>query len=84
MLHAVAGEDPVLAGVEPHRNRDHDRALGKAQALDDGRARVRVRQRLVELRERLTVERRVPLEFRLDLERLRHAAECSPVYSGVT
>ena len=41
-------------------------------------------QRLVELRERLTVERCVPLELRLDLERLRHAAECRPVYSGVT
>ena len=80
MLDAVAGEGAVLARVEPDGDRDHDRALRKAQALGDGRARVRVRERLLELRERLPVERRVPLELRLD-DRLGHAEECRPEQS---
>ena len=73
MLHAVAGKNAVLARVEPNRNRHHHGALGKAETLDDGRVRVGVRERLFELRERLPVERRVPLELRFDVDRLCHA-----------
>ena len=73
MLHAVPRVDLDLAGVAAHRNRDHDRALGEAQARSDGGADLRVRQRLLELRKRLTEERRIPLEGSLDLDDLGHA-----------
>ena len=73
MLHAVAGEAPELAGVEVDRDRDDCRALGKAEPFRDRRIGIRVRQRLLELRERLPIEGRIPLELRLEADRLRHA-----------
>ena len=64
VLDAVAGEDDAAAVVHPDRDGEHDRALGVAEPLGDGVGDVRVRQRLLELRDRRPEERRVPLEVR--------------------
>ena len=65
---AVAGEDAPRPVVHAHRDADHDRALGIAQALGGGSVHVGVRERLLELRDGGAEERRIPLE-RLLLER---------------
>ena len=62
MLDAVAREDRPLAGVEPDRDADHERALRVAQPLGHELLDVGVRQGLFVLRERRPVERRLPLQ----------------------
>ena len=65
---AVAREDGPAAVVHPHRDADHDRALGIAEALGGAGVDVGVRERLLELRHGGAEERRIPLE-RLLLDR---------------
>ena len=76
VLHPVAGEDDARAVVELDRARDDDRPLGVAEPLGDPRVDVRVRDGLVELRDRRAVERRVELEVgeRRDVLCARHGA----------
>ena len=62
MLDAVAGEDDAALVVEPDGDREHDRALGVAQALGDRVRHVRIGQGLLELGDGGAEERRVPLE----------------------
>ena len=74
VLHPVAGEDDARAVVELDRARDDDRPLRVAEPLRDPRVDVRVRNGLVELRDRRAVERRVVLEVgeRRDVLCARH------------
>ena len=79
VLYAVAGEHDPASVVELHGTGDDDRALGVAQPLGDAVVDVRVRDRLVELRDRRPVERRVELEVgeRRDVLGARHRrVEC--------
>ena len=77
VLNAVAREDDARAVVELYRARDDDRALRMPEPLRDARIHVRVRHRLVELRDRRAVERRVVFEVgeRRDVLGARHRAE---------
>ena len=62
MLDAVAGEDAPGAVVELHRDADDQRPLGIAEPLGHRVADRRMRERLLELRDRLAVERGLPLK----------------------
>ena len=62
MLDAVAGEDAPGSIVELDRDADDERSLGIAQPLGHRIADSRVRKRLLELRDRLAVERGLPLQ----------------------
>ena len=78
MLHAVGGEDGALVRVELDRHSDHERALGNAEPPRDRVAHAGVRERLLELGQRLVEERRLPLEGGgLELFQPRHGP---PVY----
>ena len=76
--HAVAREDRPGPVVHPHRDTDHDGALGKAQPLGRGGVDVGMSERLLILRDRGAEEGRIPLERLLldrDLVDLGHGAE---------
>ena len=63
VLHAVAGEDRPAAGVELHRDADDERALRVAQPLGHELLDVGVREGLLVLRERRSIERRLPFQL---------------------
>ncbi len=66
VLDAVGREDAPRVVVHPHRDADHQRALGVAQTLGDPRIDLRsMGQRLLELGYGCPKERRIPLEGRL-------------------
>src|SRR3954452_8462783 len=62
MLHPVAGEDFPTAAVEANRDADDEGALRKAEPLGDRVPDRGVRERLLELGDRLVEERRFPLQ----------------------
>ena len=61
MLNAVGGA-ARLTGVEVDRDGDDDRVLGIAEPLGGAGIDVRVRERLLELGDRRSPERRLPFE----------------------
>ena len=78
VLHAVA-VDRVdgLVVVAPERERNHQRALRRAQALPDVVVEVHQLRRLVELRDGQAVHRRVPFEHRFGHARERSASSAA-------
>jgi len=76
VLHPVARENDAPAAIEAHRAADDERALGEPQALRDIGVDVRVRHRLVVLRNGRAVERGIPLQglMKLFLVNARHRA----------
>ena len=75
MLDAVRREHLVRPVVQQHRQREDHRALGAAQPLGDEVGDVRELERVVELGQRLLVERRVPLELHRRMNGLGHGPE---------
>ena len=83
MLHAVAREDRPAAVVELDRDADDERALRVAQPLGDELVDVGVRERLLELRERRSVERRLPLQIAVLGRNLLHFGHARSVGARV-
>jgi hypothetical protein len=79
VLDAVARKDGVAAVVELDRDGDDQRPLRDAQPLHDRVADVRIRHRLLELRDRLVEERSLPLERRALLGHLVHTRHARSV-----
>ena len=83
VLDAVAREDRPAARVELDRDADDERALRVAEPLGDELLDVRVRERLLVLRQRRPVERRLPLQVPVpgrNLLHLGHARSLVPLW----
>ena len=78
MPHPIRREGAVRAVVHLDWHGHDQRALGRAQAVRDEVGDARVGERVVELRQRLPVEGRVPLESEDGLCDLGHGVKLAP------